>query len=302
MLRVLNIEAEDYSCEAQNIIESVADYSASSEISDCDVLIVRLARRIDAGILDQLPNLKAIVTATTGLNHIDLDEFSKRGIAVLSLKGEEDFLKTITATAEHTIALMLCLMRSIPAASASVEKGKWNRDEFKGYDLSGKTFGIIGYGRLGKLVEKYALAFGMRVLTHDVKPGDFVDLDTLLSESDIVSLHASYAPENDKMIKAETFKKMKKGAYFINTARGELVDEQGLLDALSSGHISAAALDVLADENNLDVNQNPLIQHARSKQNLFITPHIGGATYDSMEKTEIFMAQKLKKFIEEYKA
>nr|MBI1231052.1 hypothetical protein [Cytophagales bacterium] len=299
-MRVLNIEAEDYSREAQSIIESVADYSASAEISDCEVLIVRLARRIDADILDQLPSLKAMVTATTGLNHIDLEECERRNIAVLSLKGEEEFLKTITATAEHTIALMLNLIRSIPAASASVENGEWDRDQFKGYDLFGKTLGIIGYGRLGKLVKKYALAFGMNVLTYDIKPGDFVGLGTLLSQSDIVSLNASYVPENDKMIDSQTFNRMKKSAYFINTARGELVDEQALLDSLNSGQIAGAALDVLNDENNLNMKENPIIEYARSNRNLLITPHIGGATYDSMKKTEIFMAKKLKKFIEEH--
>lgn len=310
--RILNAESTGYSRKALEILQQCgavenADLNRKElqkRIGNHDALIVRLGHQIDAEILGAAPKLKAIVTATTGLNHIDLTETAKRDIVVLSLRGEREFLETISATAEHTFGLILALIRKIPAAYCDVTGGQWQRDNFKGIELAEKTIGIIGYGRLGKIVARYAAAFGMNILAHDPQPSNevrFVSLDQLLQQSDIVSLHAAYTPETENLIDATCFSWMKQGAYFINTARGEIVDESALLHALQTGHIAGAALDVLRGEYSNHTHwmkKDPLIRYAQKNDNLIITPHIGGATSDSMEKTEIFMAKKLKKFIE----
>ena len=312
--RILNAESTGYSGKALEILRQCgtvenADLNRQElqkRIKNHEALIIRLGHQIDAEILNAAPKLKTIVTATTGLNHIDLAETEKRGITVLSLRGEREFLETISATAEHTFGLILALIRKIPGANCDVAAGRWNRDAFKGQELAGKTLGIIGYGRLGKIVARYAAAFGMNILAHDPQPSDevrFVSLDQLLQQSDIISLHAAYTPETENMINATCFSQMKQGAYFINTARGELVDESALLHALQTGHLAGAALDVLRGEYSGRANwakKDPLIRYAQKNDNLIITPHIGGATTDSMEKTEIFMANKLKKFIESF--
>jgi D-3-phosphoglycerate dehydrogenase len=267
---------------------------------DADVVWVRLRDRIDREFFSRAPNAKIIVTATTGLNHIDVQEADRRGIQILSLRGETSFLREIRATAEHSVGLMLALLRQIPAAAGHVREGGWDRDLFKGHELHEKTVGIIGYGRLGSLVARYLLAFGAKVLAADpnvmanmMDPYvPLVSQSELLRESDIVTLHVNFTESNALMIGAREFARMKHGSWFINTARGELVDQEALLLALRSGWISGAAIDVIADE------QAPgaagrLVEFARRNSNLLITPHIGGCTVESMEKTELFMAKKL---------
>ena len=311
--KILNLEPTDYSPEARRIIEARADLqdgpitrtSLKKNIGDYHGIIVRLGHKIDKDLLEHAKQLKVIVSATTGLNHIDIEGANSRGITTLSLKGEADFLRTVTATAEHTIGLMLSLIRHTPHAYNSVMDGTWDRNLFKGQDLFGKTLGIIGYGRLGKLVAKYATAFGMTVIAYDTKdiPHDetveSTSLNAVLSRSDIITLHASYSPENEQFINKSCFEKMKEGAVFINTARGEIIDEQALLEALKTKHLSGAALDVISNEQallNVPISDNSLYKYARKYNNLILTPHIGGATYDSMYKTEIFMAHKLIEF------
>jgi D-3-phosphoglycerate dehydrogenase len=313
-MRILNVEPEGYSPKATAILDKLGSVDQEtlsreeliSRIGDYDVLIVRLGHKIDAQVLANAHKLKAIVTATTGLNHIDLDAAHARGIEVLSLRGERAFLDTITATAEHAFALLLSLVRHIPQATADVIAGHWNRDDFKGRELRGQTLGIYGYGRLGCMVARYALAFGMNVVacdTHATTADENVRLvsrDEMLAQADIISIHLNYTSENHKIIDEEFFSSMRDGAVFINTARGELVDEAALLNALNNKKISAAALDVLQGENSGDATwmaHDPLIAYARKNDNLLLTPHIGGATTDSMEKTEIFMAEKLAKYL-----
>ncbi|HYH81417.1 MAG TPA: NAD(P)-dependent oxidoreductase [Longimicrobium sp.] len=265
-----------------------------------EVLWVRLRTRVDAEVMDAAPALRVIATATTGLNHVDLDEAARRGVRVLSLRGETAFLKDIRATAEHTLALMLALLRHLPAAAGHARAGGWDRDRFRGRELHGATVGIVGLGRVGRIVARYLAAFDARVLACDVDPAPeapppgvtVVPLDRLLAESDIVSLHASYAPESHGFFNRDCFGRMKPGARFVNTARGELVDEGALLDALRSGRLAGAAVDVLADETGR-VAGSPLVAHAREHENLVVTPHIGGATVESMARTEVFLARRL---------
>jgi D-3-phosphoglycerate dehydrogenase len=210
-------------------------------------------------------------------------------------------LNDIRATAELTIALILDLLRHVSRSVRHVSEGNWNRDLFEGHELYGQTVGIVGYGRLGRRVAKYLLAFDVKVLTtspalkqSDVDSGiTVVALPELLEKSDIVSLHADYTPENDRFFGAEQFGAMKSGSLFINTARGELVDESALLSALNCGRLTGAALDVLSDETSIGMSNHPLVKYAQSHDNLLITPHIGGNTRESLNKTEYFLAKKL---------
>ena len=310
-IRVLNSEPAGYSCEALRVLREFADVDAIAcdrqqlieRIGSYDGLIVRLGHRVDSEVMAAAPRLKFIATATTGLNHIDLREAARRKIDVISLRGERAFLDTIHATAEHTWALLLALIRRLPHAVRSVHDGAWDRDLFIGSELHGKTLGIVGCGRLGSKAAGYGLAFGMRVLAHDPHLKDWregiasVSLERLAHESDVISLHVPSNDETAGMIGASFLANMKPGAVLINTARGEVVDEAALLSALKDGKIGGAALDVLCAENAGTpgwVCSDNLVKYSQRHQNLIITPHIGGATPESMEKTEIYIAQKVK--------
>jgi D-3-phosphoglycerate dehydrogenase / 2-oxoglutarate reductase len=307
--RILVAESSGFSSEAATLLRRhgglvLADLDRAGllfAIKEANVLWVRLRHRIDAEVLAAAPGLKIVVTPTTGLNHIDLDEAQRRDVKVLSLQGETEFLKDIRATAEHTVGLILALLRRLPPAVDDVRKGNWDRDRFKGRELYGKTVGIIGYGRLGPIVGKYLRAFDARIFVSDphaeqetVDPGiSAVGLDDLLRGSDIVSLHVSLSDRTQSFFGKEQFSRMKAGAWFINTARGELIDETALLDALRANRLAGAALDVLCDESSNGMTHHPLVAYAREHDNLIITPHIGGCTFESMEKTETFLAGRL---------
>lgn len=315
---ILITEPKDYSPKAIAVYRSFGDVyflpelkGAQKIIQKTDILVVRLGHKIDASWMNTMPRLKVIATNTTGLNHIDTVEAEKRSIKIISLRGHTEFLKDIPSTAEQTIALMLALMRKLPWAFDHVKKGGWQRDLFKGNQLHKKTLGIIGFGRLGKIVARYAKAFGMNVIAYDPYiPQAFfgvvkkVSLDKVCRTSDIISLHASFNPEKPKIILGEQhFKIMKPSAYFINTARGELIDERALYKALKNGWIHGAALDVLSGEtgDGAHLKRNPLLEYARKNSNLIIVPHIGGATYEAMQITEEFIAELVKKYISKNK-
>ncbi len=272
-----------------------------SAVRDADVLWVRLRHRIDLEVMAAAPHLKVIVTPTTGLNHVDLEEARRRKIRILSLREETEFLQNVRATAEHTLALILALLRKVPAATCHVRAGGWNRDQFKGRELYGKTVGVIGYGRLGRIVARYLKALDTRVLATDpkvdlgsVEPGvSVVPLFQLLREADLVTLHVVLCDETRGFFGREQFAAMKHGTWFINTSRGELVDEHALLDALARGNLAGAAVDVVCDEDSSGMGNHPLVAYAREHDNLMITPHISGCTTESMEKTECFLADRL---------
>ena len=308
-LRILNAESLDYSPKAHQIligigdlIESDLDRSALlAGLGQVEVLIVRLRNQIDHQIMDAAPQLKIIVTATTGLDHIDLKHAAERGIVVLSLKGEIDFLRSVPATAEHTWGLLLALIRNLPWAYTSVLEGQWDRDRFRGRDLAGRSLGIVGLGRIGEKIARYGQAFGMNVAAYDPFRVDWVSgverkpgLEALCRESEIISIHVPLNPETQAMFGAKEISWLPRGAVLINTARGAVLDEIAMLEALESGHLSGAALDVLSDETRAErPTTSRLIEYGRAHQNLLLTPHIGGATIDSMHATEIFMANKL---------
>jgi D-3-phosphoglycerate dehydrogenase / 2-oxoglutarate reductase len=311
---IFNAEPAGYSEEASAVLRSlghlIAFESSRAElierVHEADVLIVRLNHQVDEEVLSHASRLKVIVSATTGLNHIDLAAAAARGVAVLSLKGERDFLNVVTSTAEHAWELLLSLIRHVPAAVQNVLAGNWTRDSFRGRQLSGLTLGLVGFGRLGSMVADYAHAFRMRVLATDIADVPMpsgverVSLDQLLVRSDVVSLHADMRPSNLHMLSTCEFERMKPGALLVNTARGELIDEVALLSALTSGRLGGAALDVLDREAARDdawLDEHPLHQFARKSDRLLITPHIGGATHDAMLLAEVFMARKLAEFL-----
>jgi len=265
-------------------------------LRDVHVCFAPLGYQFDKEKIAGMPNLKAIVTNTTGIPHVDAVAAQHQNIEVISLASDTAFLETITPTAEHTWGLLLALLRNIPSARKSVLDGKWDRRPFPGSAmLSRLSIGIIGLGRLGKMVARYAEAFGMRVRYYDPYvelEGDNIErinnLEDLVSVSDVISLHVPANDETFGMLSRTIIDQFKPGAYFINTARGEPVDDVALLDALKQGRVSGAALDVLSDEFNPEFNPKTcaLIKYAREHDNLLLTPHIGGSTMDAWLETE----------------
>jgi D-3-phosphoglycerate dehydrogenase len=268
-------------------------------LADVDVLWVKLRHHVDREVLERAPVLRWIATPTTGLNHIDGEEAARRGIDVVSLRGESAFLRNIRATAELTVGLTLALLRHIPAAAVHVREGLWDRDLFRGTELYGKTCGIIGLGRLGKLVAGYMQAFGMTVIACDPNPDEvpeyvaIVSLEELAARADVISVHAAYQPSTHGLLSHEFFSSTKQGALLVNTARGEIVEEAALIAALESGRIAGAALDVISGESGSLKSPRPLVAYARNHSNVLITPHIGGNTEESRRNTDIFLANKL---------
>lgn len=313
-IRILNIEPTGFSQKARWILSQIGCVSdlplnrneLLAQLPDYDVLIVRFGQKIDRELIDTGKRLKAIVTAATGVDHIDVDHARSRGVEVLSLRGESEFLESVSASAEHTWALLLALLRRIPQAFAAVQSGEWNRDLFRGHELREKRLGIVGLGRVGRKVATYASAFGMRTAAYDphaqrwlAEVGRCSTLSDLCRGSDVISLHVPLTQDTVRLVGREQLLELAPGAVLINTSRGEVLDEQALLDCLESGHLGGAAVDVICGENSESgMRHSPLLAYARARENLLITPHVGGATHESMEKTEIFMAEKLARFLQ----
>ena len=303
MSRVVILEPENYSPSALDMYSRLGSVSAKrlqedelmSELQDAEVLVIRLGK-IGKDLLGLAPRLKVIASPTTGLNHIDLEEVERRGINIVSLKGRRDITEKVYATSEHTVALLLALIRRIPGFHGHVLRGGWDRQRFIGSEISGKTIGIVGCGRLGIRVAEILRAMGAEIVGTDPyqaaeKIPDFITMmpeKELLETSDIVSLHIDLRPENVHMFGREQFSIMKPRAYFVDTSRGQLVDEAAMLDALQNGRLAGAAIDVMDNEDprGAHLENNPLIEYAKSHENLIITPHIGGATKESMVMTE----------------
>ena len=312
-IRILNVEPFGFSSDARDKLSAIGELTELSlsrsellsQLPAYDVLIVRFGQRIDREIIDAGTRLRAIVTAATGVDHIDVDYAHSRRIEVLSLRGETEFLETVSATAEHTWALLLALVRRIPQAIESVHSGDWKRDLFRGHDLQGKRIGIVGLGRIGRKIALYARAFGLQVAAFDPYACQWIErvercstLSELLGQSDIITLHVPLNNATVNIIGREQLLMLPSGAFLINTSRGEVLNENALVDSLLSRHLAGAAVDVLCYENTTEgIHQSPLLAYARAHDNLIITPHIGGGTHESMAKTEAFMAWKLAKFL-----
>jgi glyoxylate reductase len=246
-------------------------------LRDCEGLLCMLTDRIDSELLAAAPNLRALSSMSVGVDHIDLAAARARGIPVGHTPGV-----LVDATADLCLALLLAAARRIPESDAFVREGRWQRwepDLLLGRELRGSRLGILGLGAIGRAVAERARGFGMRVsgwtrsgrAVPGVEPASF---DALLAESDFVSVHVALAPETRGLLGAPELARMKRGAILVNTARGGIVDEDALCDALSSGQLACAALDVFAQEP-LPM-AHPLLALPREK--LVVAPHIGSAT------------------------
>lgn len=259
-------------------------------IDNYEAVIVRSATKITAEVIKRGQRLKVIGRAGAGLDNIDVAAAKQRGIEVVNSPNANTL-----AVAEHTLALLLALVRHLPRADVSLKEGKWEKSQLMGTGLAGKTLGIIGFGQIGRQVAIRAQAFGMKVLVNQRRPTpelnlelgvEAVDLNDLLSRSDFVTLHVPAKPETEKLIGAEQLALMKPTAFLINTARGSVVDEEALLAALDSGQIGGAALDVFVEE---PATNNALAQHAR----VIATPHIAASTEDAQQSGAITVARQI---------
>lgn len=306
-MRVLLLDhwGDEARAELAKVCEVVTFAAYSGKLDGFDGLIPALNAPMPA--LDDMPDLRFVASGTTGLDHIDLDYCKEHGIAVLSLQGDTDFLRSVYATAEHTIALMLSLLRHIPQAHNDVCAGRWDREAWQGSELHGKWVGLIGFGRVGQQVNNILQGFGVeKVAVSDpsvtvreqwrqgVLPGDDTDIASLLAACDIVTLHVPLNNSTRNLIGEAQLRQMRPTSVLINTSRGAVVDEAALLRALREGWIAGAALDVMVGEPL--VNQE-LVAYAREHSNLILTPHLGGQTRESRLKTQLRMCEKIRDFI-----
>ena len=304
-IKIRIAEEKDFDIKVLNFLKQYAEVEiASCSVADLphifnsyDVFWFRLGFKIDQNLIVKSKRVKVIATPVTGINHIDEEACNKKGIKIACLRGEYQFLKEVRATAEHTIALTFALMRLIGPAINDTIQGKWCRDRFRGNELYKKKVGIIGFGRLGQITASYFRAFGCEVFYYDIQDVNSEYAQKVFSMQeialcDIVSLHVNYTPQTHHLINDDFFEYCNPQMCFINTSRGGLVNEKSLLSALLENKIKGAALDVV--ENEFEFNfQNELVKFAAANNNLILTPHIGGNTYESFEKTEMFIAKKV---------
>jgi D-3-phosphoglycerate dehydrogenase len=259
-------------------------------IPEYAALIVRSGTKVTADIIEEAKAMKVIGRAGAGVDNINVEAASRHGIIVMNTPGGNTI-----STAEHTVSMLLSLSRNIPQANMSLLSGKWERKKFMGTELMGKTLGIIGVGKIGREVASRCRAFGMTVIGYDpVLASDvaskldveLVPLEEIFRRSDFISVHTPLTDETRGILNEKTFKLCKKGVRVINCARGGIIDEAALLDALNSGQVAGAALDVFVVE---PPTSNPLLQHPR----LIATPHLGASTEEAQEKVAIQIAEQI---------
>jgi D-3-phosphoglycerate dehydrogenase len=264
-------------------------------IPQSDALIIRSATKVDAAMMDAAPKLRFIGRAGVGVDNVDLPAATARGIIVSNAPDGNTI-----ATAELAFALMLSTARFIPAAYNSLASGQWDRKSFTGTELRGKTLGIIGFGRVGRAIAKRALAFDMTVIAYDpfvtaeaaaATGVSMVALDTLYGQADYITLHAVVTDENKHMINSASIAKMKKGVRIINAARGALINESDLAEAVKNGHIAAAGIDVYNEEP--PEAGNPLI----GLKGIVHTPHLGASTVEAQDEVAVQIAHTALDFL-----
>jgi D-3-phosphoglycerate dehydrogenase len=275
----------------------------------CEIIFARLGISFSSYFFKECKKLKILATPTTGLDHIDLAAASKAGVKVLSLRGEVKFLQNITSTAEHAWSLLLACNRKIPELIARTKSGSWARSDLQLHQISGQTLGIIGFGRLGKILAEYALAFRMPVLVYDphISPNKFphhvmqVSLKKLLKKADHIILVASYNIGDPPILGRDQIFSMKPNSTFINVARGELVDEAALKEALDVGLLRSVGLDVLSGDSNWSQDHlvsSSLIDQSQKLPQILITPHVGGYTLEAIEATRRFIINRVDRIIQ----
>ena len=263
-------------------------------IGDYDGLALRSATRVTDKFLDAAANLKVIGRAGIGIDNVDVDAATQRGIVVMNTP----FGNSIT-TAEHAIAMMMALARQLPAANASTHAGKWEKKRFMGVEVSGKTLGLVGAGNIGSIVANRAQGLKMRVIAYDPflspeRAGNLgiakVELDELYARADFITLHVPLTDTTRKLIDKAAFARMKKGVRIINCARGGIIVEEDLRDALDAGQVAGAALDVFADE---PATENILF----GRDDVICTPHLGAATSEAQEKVALQVAEQMSDYL-----
>ncbi|MGC6415403.1 MAG: NAD(P)-dependent oxidoreductase [Bacteroidia bacterium] len=311
MIKIRIAETLDFNKEVINFLRSFADVTIEpctqkdipAILSEYDVFWFRLGFHIGKEQLKNSVRCKILATPVTGIDHIDEKLCREKGIRIACLRGERDFLINVRATAELTLALTLDLLRRTGPATKDALDGNWRRDLFRGSEIFGKRVGIIGYGRLGAITASYFESFGAQIFytdTRKVLSNDnhkrLESIEELILACDIISIHVNLNDENINLLSKKRISLFDNSKYLINTSRGGLVDEEALLEQLKYGKMAGAAIDVVKDELNWSFS-NPLGKYARNNSNLIITPHIGGNTYESFEKTEWFIAKKIKEHI-----
>jgi D-3-phosphoglycerate dehydrogenase len=270
------------------------DGKLSAQLESADALIVRSAVEVDAALLAHAKKLRVIGRAGVGVDNIDLDAATRQGIAVMNTPGAN-----AVAVAEHTLGVMLAMARHLCRADALMHAGRWEKKSLLGTELRGKTLGIAGLGRIGMEVARRARAFEVEIVGHDpfVSVGvakeqgiRLASLDELYAAADYITLHVGLTPQTTGMINEAAIKKMKKGVRLVNCARGELVNEADLAEALRQGHVAAAALDVFAEE---PLKQSPLLAMA----NVILTPHLGGQTFEAQEAVGVQIARQVREYL-----
>src|SRR5215470_8607993 len=266
-----------------------------AELADADALIVRSATKVTPALLDHAPRLRVVGRAGVGVDNIDLDEATKRGVLVMSTPGGSS-----VSVAEHTFALLLALVRQVPKLDAAMREGRWEKSS-SGAEVRGKTLGLFGLGRIGSEVARRAVAFDMRVLAFDPYISEsaakelsvaLVPMEQLLAESDFISLHMAVSALTQNMINAQVIGMMKKGVRIVNAARGELINEADLAEALKSGRIGGAALDVFVEE-------PPKNSALVGLPNVVSTPHIAGSTKEAQEEVGTQVAVQIRDYLAE---
>ena len=284
------------------VLCSPNDFLRKKNLDDFECLLIRFNTIVNEKVINKLENLKYILCPTTGLDHIDLDIVEKRGIQIISLKGDYEFLRGITSTAELAFLLIMSSVRQINIAFDEVINRNWNLNIQPGNELKNKTIGILGLGRLGIIVASYAKCFGMNIYYYDIeeKNSDTYykkanSLKELIESSDIISIHIPLNDQTRNLIGDDQFKYFDKCKYIINTSRGDIINSISLITYMDRNPNFHAALDVLDDEG--DPN-NPLIEYSLKNKNLIITPHIGGNTIEAIENTDMHIIRKFIKSIE----
>ncbi len=275
------------------IVSNPKEYSQF--LADTDALIVRSAVKVTKEVLEKAPKLRVIGRAGVGVDNVDLAAATAAGVLVMNTPGGN-----AVSVAEHTLALMLAMARSIPQANASTKSGKWEKKKFLGNELRGKTLGVIGLGSIGREVVRRARAYEMRILANDpyVSPQvaedagvDLAPLDEVYASSDYVTLHVALTPETQHLLSREAFAKMKPGVRLVNCSRGEMIDQEALREALESGRVAGAALDVFDGEP--PAPDSALLRF----DSVIATPHIAGSTEEAQEIVGVRIAEQLAEYL-----
>lgn len=287
---------------AEIVVAPSNQKDVQSQIKTCHALLdASMKVRITDAMIASATNLKIISCATTGSDHIERGELKRRGIPVRTLVEDRKLLLNLTPAAELSWALLLACARMLPAAISHVKSGGWNREMFPGVMLKGKRIGIIGCGRIGMWMSRYARAFGMDIVGYDPLLDDFppqirpVSLEELVRTSDFITIHVPLNKDTKELLSEDLFAILKSESILINTSRGAVVDEKALLKALESGRLLAAGLDVLTDEP--DIEKSPLFQYAQTHDNLVITPHCGGFSHDAVRIVCRRAAEKIVEYL-----